>query len=76
MNVDNQSVVHAFSKGRAKDPRTHEMLVKLLNLQLEQGFLFVWDPERFGAYGKRSAHCTWTSWRLRSRRKSSHREHL
>ena len=38
MDVGNQSVVHAFNKGRAKDPRTHELLVKLFNLQLQQGF--------------------------------------
>ena len=37
-DVDNQSVVHAFNKGRAKDPRTHVLLVKLFNRQLEQGF--------------------------------------
>lgn len=30
--------MHAFNKGRAKDPRIHALLVKLFNLQLEQGF--------------------------------------
>ena len=46
INVDNQSVVGAFKRGRAKDRDTHALLVNLFGLQAEYGFLLAlrWIP--------------------------------
>ena len=46
VDVDNKSVVGAFRKGRAEDPVTHGLLVKLFTLQVEFGFLLTlkWVP--------------------------------
>lgn len=35
LDVDNQSVVHAFRRGRARDPQAHALLIKLFRLQVE-----------------------------------------
>ena len=39
VDVDNQSVVGAFKRGRANDPGTHALLVQLFDLQVEHGFM-------------------------------------
>ena len=39
VDVDNQSVVEEFKRGRAKDPGTQALLVQLFDLQVEQGFM-------------------------------------
>ena len=46
VDVDNQSVVGAFKRGRAKDPGTHALLVQLFDLQVEHGFMLTlkWIP--------------------------------
>ena len=46
IDVDNQSVVGAFKRGRAKDPVTHALLVQLFDIQVEYGFLLTlkWIP--------------------------------
>ena len=36
LDVGNQSVVHAFRRGRAKDPPAHELLIKLFRLHVQQ----------------------------------------
>ena len=38
VDVDNQSVVHAFNKGRSRNAHVHEVLVKLFTLQVQEGF--------------------------------------
>ena len=38
LDVDNRSVVDAFKKGRSKNPTTHGLLVRLFELQADQGF--------------------------------------
>ena len=35
IDVDNQSIVGAFKRGKAKDPGTHALLVQLFDLQVE-----------------------------------------
>ena len=37
MDIDNQSVVGAFKRGRAKDPATHALLIQLFDLQVPAG---------------------------------------
>ena len=46
INVDNQSVVGAFNRGRAKDRETHALLVQLFDLQVDYGFMLSlkWVP--------------------------------
>ena len=46
VDVDNQSVVGAFRKGRAKDPVSHALLVQLFKIQVEFGFMLSlkWVP--------------------------------
>ena len=46
INVDNQSVVGAFNRGRAKDRETHALLVQLFDLQVEYGCMLSlkWVP--------------------------------
>ena len=45
-DIDNQSVVGAFKRGRAKDPVTHASLIQLFDLQVAYGFLLTlkWIP--------------------------------
>ena len=46
IKVDNQSVVGAFNRDRAKDRETHALLVQLFDLQVEYGFMLSlkWVP--------------------------------
>ena len=46
VDVDNESVMGAFRKGRAKDPVTYALLVKLFSLQVDFGFTLelTWVP--------------------------------
>lgn len=46
VDVDDQSVLGAFKRGRAKDPGTHALLVQLFDLQVEHGFMLKlkWIP--------------------------------
>ena len=46
IHVDNQSVVDAFNRGRAKNRETHALLVRLFELQLAYGFMLSlkWIP--------------------------------
>lgn len=46
VDVDNESVVGAFRKGRAKDPVSHSLLVQLFSLQVDFGFMLSlkWVP--------------------------------
>ena len=46
INVDNQSVVRAFNRGRAKNREIHSLLVQLFELQVECGFMqsLKWIP--------------------------------
>ena len=46
VDVDNQSVVGAFKRGRAKDPGTHALLVQRFDLQVEHRFMLTlrWIP--------------------------------
>ena len=46
IEVDNQSVVGAFNRGRAKNRGTHALLVQLFALQVEHGFMLSlkWIP--------------------------------
>ena len=46
VDVDNQSVVGALKRGRAKDPGTHALLVQLFDLQVEHAFVLTlkWIP--------------------------------
>lgn len=46
LDVDNQSVVHAFRRGRAKDPQAHALLIKLFRLHVQHEFWLVlrWVP--------------------------------
>ena len=69
VDVDNQSVVGAFKRGRAKDPGTHALLVQLFDLQVEHGFILTYrtasptlsrDPRAsplFGCTPVRSGAC-------------------
>jgi len=38
MDADNRATVDAFNKGLSRNPTTHKMLVRLFELQAEQGF--------------------------------------
>ena len=46
IDVDNQSVVGAFNRGRARDRETHALLVQLFDLQVAYGFMLSlkWIP--------------------------------
>ena len=46
IDVDNQSVVGAFNRGRARNRETHALLVQLCELQVEYGFMLSlkWIP--------------------------------
>lgn len=46
IDVDNQSVVGAFARGRARNGETHALLVQLFDLQVQYGFLLSlkWVP--------------------------------
>lgn len=46
VDVDNQSVVGAFNRGRAKNRAAHELLIRLFDLQIEYDFLLSlkWVP--------------------------------
>lgn len=46
IDVDNQAVVGAFNRGRAKDRAAHDLLIQMFNLQVDYGFLLSlkWIP--------------------------------
>ena len=53
IDVDNQSVVEAFNRGRAKNRETHALLVQLFELQVEHGFMLSlkWIPTAENSHG-------------------------